>query len=169
MTELQAKLELTRQRVKGHAALIDQAGRHKLTEVLRNSIDPFQSISDLQSSWSLNFPRASPALSFLDVLQCSRSNVYQSLLENLKARLENQLNNISDETKLIIMLKETIKYMYVKDLKQVPISIIKRLSSVPEVYLNHLARYGFLMVGVQIHKLLNLHSPSYAWEYVTIQ
>lgn len=53
---------------------------------------------------------------------------------------------MTDESKLIIMLKETISFMPVRDLKQVPISIIKRLTNVPDVVLNLLAKNGFLMV-----------------------
>ena len=146
MLERKNFFDSSRQRIKAHKALIDEAGRRQISNVLVNSQDPYQSIADIQSSYSLNFPRASPALCFLDVLQCSRSSVYQNLLENLKRRLENQLDTMTDESKLIIMLKETISFMPIRDLKQVPISIIKRLTNVPDVVLNLLAKNGFLMV-----------------------
>lgn len=146
MSQTKSYLESSRQRIKVHKALIDEAGRRQISSVLAKSQDPYQSISEIQKTMSLNFPRASAALSFLDVLQCSRSSVYQNLLENLKRRLENQLDTMTDESKLIIMLKETISFMPVRDLKQVPISIIKRLTVVPDVVLNLLAKNGFLMV-----------------------
>lgn len=146
MLERKNFFDSSRQRIKAHKALIDEAGRRQISNILVNSQDPYQSIAEIQSSNSLNYPRASPALCFLDVLQCSRSSVYQNLLENLKRRLENQLDTMTDESKLIIMLKETISFMPVRDLKQVPISIIKRLTNVPDVVLNLLAKNGFLMV-----------------------
>ena len=147
MLERKTFFDASRQRIKAHKALIDEAGRRQISTILVNSQDPYQSIAEIQSSNSLSFPRALPALCFLDVLQCSRSSVYQNLLENLKRRLENQLDTMTDESKLIIMLKETISYMPVRDLKQVPISIIKRLTNVPDVVLNLLAKNGFLMVN----------------------
>lgn len=49
------------------------------------------------------------------------------------------------ESRLHIMLPETISYMTSKDLKQIPIPIIKRLSTIPERYLNFLVFKGFLM------------------------
>jgi len=139
-------VESNRKRVNEHRHLVDQHGRNKISKSLQDgSKNPYQSIAEIQSTWSLNFPRTSPALSFLDILQCSRSSVYQNLLENLKGRLENQLNTMTDESKLHIMLTETIPYMNSKDLKQIPISIIKRLSTIPEKFLNFLATKGFLM------------------------
>lgn len=146
MQQVKSYLEASQERIKVHKALIDEAGRRQISSILTNSQDPYQSIAEIQSSRSLNFPRASPALSFLDVLQCSRSTVYQNLLENLKRKLDSQLDTITDESKLKIMLKETIGFMPVRDLKQVPISIIKRLTNVPVRVLNLLAEYGFLMV-----------------------
>lgn len=146
MQQVKSYLEASQERIKVHKALIDEAGRRQISNILTNSQDPYQSIAEIQSSRSLNFPRASPALSFLDVLQCSRSTVYQNLLENLKRKLDSQLDTITDESKLKIMLKETIGFMPVRDLKQVPISIIKRLTNVPVRVLNLLAEYGFLMV-----------------------
>jgi hypothetical protein len=145
MAEMDRFLQGNRQRIRVHKALIDGNGRRKIESLLFNSLDPYQSIAEIQSSYSLNFPRASPALSFLDVLQCSRSSVYQNLLDNLKGRLDNQLNSMTDESKLLVMLEETITFMSNRDLKQVPISIIKRLSNVPEKFLNFLAKNGFLM------------------------
>lgn len=138
-------IESNRKRVNEHRHLVDQHGRNKISKSLTESKNPYQSIAEIQSIWSLNFPRTTPALSFLDILQCSRSSVYQNLLENLKGRLENQLNTMTDESKLHIMLTETITYMNSKDLKQIPISIIKRLSTIPEKYLNFLAVKGYLM------------------------
>jgi hypothetical protein len=146
MQQVKSYLEASRERIKVHKALIDEAGRRQISKILTNSQDPYQSIAEIQSSRSLNFPRASPALSFLDVLQCPRSTVYQNLLENLKRKLDSQLDTITDESKLTIMLKETISFMPVRDLKQVPISIIKRLTNVPEIVLNLLAKNGFLLV-----------------------
>ena len=139
-------IESIRQRIGAHKAKIDEAGRRQISKLLVESQNPYQTISEIQSTWSLNFTRASPALSFLDVLQCSRSSLYQNLLENLKRRLESQLEGMVDESSLLIMLKETIRFMSSRDLKQVPISIIKRLTNVPDVYLNYLAKAGFLMV-----------------------
>ena len=136
-------LEDAHQRIKVHKGLIDDDGRKKLLKKLTESEDPYQSITEIQASWSLTFPRAQPALAFLDnVLECSRSSVYQGLLETMKAQLDLQLSRMTDENKLLLMLQETIGYMGNKDLKSVPISIIKRLSVVPEKYLNILAKKG---------------------------
>ena len=139
-------IEAIRLRIREHKAKIDEAGRRQISKLLAESNNPYQTVTDIQSTWSLNFVRASPALTFLDILQCSRSSVYQNLLENLRRRLEGQLETMSDESNLLFMLKETIQFMSSRDLKQVPISIIKRLTNVPDIYLNYLAKSGFLMV-----------------------
>lgn len=139
-------IEAIRLRIGEHKGKIDEAGRRQISKLLAESNNPYQTITEIQSTWSLNFARASPALTFLDILQCSRSSVYQNLLENMKRRLEGQLETMSDESNLLIMLRETIRFMSSRDLKQVPISIIKRLTNVPDFYLNYLAKFGFLMV-----------------------
>lgn len=161
MQQVKSYLEASRERIKVHKGLIDEAGRRQISKILTNSHDPYQSIAEIQSSRSLNFPRASPALSFLDVLQCTRSTVYQNLLENLKRKLDSQLDTITDESQLTIMLKETISFMPVRDLKQVPISIIKRLTNVPEIVLNLLAKNGFLLVRFSAITKLSWESSVY--------
>jgi hypothetical protein len=65
----------------------------------------------------------------------------------MKEKLESQLSKITDESKLLVMLRETIPFMAIRDLKQIPISIIKRLHQIPPEYLNYLAKRNYLMVN----------------------
>jgi hypothetical protein len=66
----------------------------------------------------------------------------------MKEKLELQLAKITEESKLLIMLKETMPFMAIKELKQIPISIIKRLNNLPPEFLNALARRNNLAVGI---------------------
>ena len=124
---------------------VGEKGKSQIIKTLSESNDAYKSIIQLQEGWSLGYPRCLPAISFLDVLKCQRADVYKSLFESMKSKLDEQLDRL-DDTNLLVMLKETIHFMAMRDLKSLPISIIKRLKSVPDLYLNHLAKKNFLSV-----------------------
>lgn len=139
---------------------IDERGRRTISNSLKDTIDnpELQSnvISKIQSAFAMKYQRASPALTFLDLLNCPRNNVYQNLFETMKSKLDAQLTRL-DENNLLIMLKESIQFLAIKELKSIPINIIKSLKSVPDKYLKYLAMKNFLSD-------LPMHVRRQAWE-----
>lgn len=119
-----------------HAALIDKRGRKHLTSTLNTHSKIYEAIADLQQTFGLNYS-SNMALPFFDLLEVSRASVYQSLVDSSKSRLEDVLQNAS-QTKLLEMLSATFRFITVKDLKSIPIGVIKRLQKVPEKYLKAL-------------------------------
>jgi hypothetical protein len=142
--------------------LFDASGRQQVHELLTQSAEPWQTIDRLQedtlalvapTTASAAVPRGSAhtssmmAVRFLDMLDCPRSVVYQSLLESAKSALEHQLDKMDPES-LLALLKETIHVLTIQQLKSIPVAIIKRLPVVPEQYLHLLAKHGFVGVSV---------------------
>jgi bromodomain-containing factor 1 len=126
---------------------IDERGRRTISNSLKDTIeDPERQsdvISKIQSAFAMKYQRANPALIFLDLLKCPRNIVYQNLFETMKSKLDAQLTRL-DENNLLIMLKESIQFLAIKELKSIPINIIKSLKIVPDKYLKYLAMKNFL-------------------------
>jgi hypothetical protein len=147
--------------VDDHASLIDVQGRNHLYQTLSTHANPGQAFVELQETFGLKYS-SSIALPFLDLLEVSRASVYQNLFESSKNRLDDALQKISDEPKLLEMLSATFRFITVKDLKSIPIGVIKRLRTVPERYLKVLSSkkfHGIIEVGL-IHLLLT-RSPTH--------
>ena len=148
--------------------MIEGPGRLHILNTLNACNDPWQTISQLQSNLSLpavlhigttnttidhhtdgavdQNHDLLPIFELLDLLKCSRLNIALNLFEDLKHRLDEFVQRF-DEQKLLVFLKDTIQLINVKELKGVPISIIKRLKVIPPVYLDTLAKKNFLSVG----------------------
>lgn len=150
-------------------SMIEGPGRLHILNTLNACNDPWQTISQLQSNLSLPAVlRAGstniaidhdgaadqnhsshdlvPIFELLDLLNCSRLNIALNLFEDLKHRIDEFVQRF-DEPKLLAFLKDTIQLINVKELKGIPISIIKRLKVIPPVYLDTLAKKNFLSVG----------------------
>lgn len=139
--------------------LIEGAGRKEIRNVL-TSTGPAEAILQLQNLLRLPTPNIEPALQFLDMLQVPRSTVYHYLLDKLRESLISKLllttNNIiyiARKVKLIYadsiktmppqkleyLLKPAFKFITVRDLKAVPITIVSSLPKIPPAYLKALA------------------------------
>lgn len=124
-----------------HASLIDVPGRKHLRDTLSTHSNPGQAIVELQETFGLKYSSCI-ALPLLDLLEVSRASVYQTLFESSKNRLEDALQNASQQ-KLLEMLSATFRFITVKDLKSIPIGVIKRLQNIPERYLKVLSSKKF--------------------------
>ena len=148
--------------------MIEGPGRLHILKTLNACNDPWQTINHLQSTLSLpavlnttgsnatdhhdtngapDHPHHEllPIFDLLDLLKCSRLNIALNLFEDLKHRVDAFVQSF-DEQKLLVFLKDTIQLINVKELKGIPISIIKRLKVIPPVYLDTLAKKNFLSV-----------------------
>ena len=140
----------------------DHGRRYILNSLTKDCQDPWQKINELQSILSLpsvlNNISASKLnensqtqfqfdciFEFLDLMKCSRLNVAVDLFEDLKQKLDAFIQKF-DEPKLLIFLKDTIQLISIRELKGIPISIIKRLKIIPPQYLDILAKKNFLSV-----------------------
>ena len=124
-------------------SLFDVKGKQFLREKLLKSIHNRESIANIQTELSLGSKRCEPILQLLDVVGCSRASVYRNLLESAKATLDDQLEKM-DRAGLLSILHETIGCVTIKELKSIPISIIKRLDVVPDSYIALLSKSGRL-------------------------
>ena len=131
-------------KVKGHLSLIHAPGRSHVKDSLSNNNDPYATITALQSSLSLHMDRLDPALQFMDAMRIPRRLLYNSVFVDMKEQLVSVLNSLNEKS-LLVMLRETIHFMAIDDLKELPISIIEKLKSkIPENYLMFLAQKKFL-------------------------
>lgn len=114
-----------------HASFIGAPGK----ALVRKKLKGLESINELQDKCNFTFPTCRPALQFLDALHTGPNStqdsgilfeIHRSLLDNLKSSLEEKLVSLS-EYALTQMLRQTIKYIIIPDLKAIPISIIRRM------------------------------------------
>ena len=155
--EIDVRVAAAKARVKESVVRCGDAGRREMTRLLTESANPWATMAEIQDKWSLGYERCKPALSFFDALRQSRAALYVQLFEHMKTKLDRQLDLIKDENGLLLMLKETIHFLSRRDLKSIPVSIIKRLKQVPDSYLHHLAK-------MQLLNELPLQIRRQAWE-----
>ena len=136
---LETRIALMKENIRAAVLRMHQPGRTEFQKLMSESENPWQSLSKVQENWGLGLEKCKPAISFLDALNQSRSTLYIQLFDHMKDKLDKQLDCIREEAGLLIMLRQTIEFLNVRDLKSIPISIIKRLRHVPDVYLHHLA------------------------------
>ena len=72
-------------------------------------------------------------------LQLSRNDVYESIMKNLKTHLLASLRN-ADENVLSRVLEESIGFLGVKDLEQIPQDVLKIHTTIPIVLLKRIKR-----------------------------
>jgi hypothetical protein len=128
--------------------MITLAGKQLIRESLKPTEDASLTVDSViavqeRCGMSNFFQRVQPALKFIDTLQASRSNLYFELLEDVKAQLELTCATLN-EIELVVMLKDTIKFIVVKELRSIPIFIINKLSKIPPRVLEVLDEKGVL-------------------------
>ena len=117
--------------------MITLAGRQLIRETLqqhvadKSGVVSKEAFDAIQQRCGLEgFPRIQPALQMLDALKCKRYLFYQHLLEQLIRQTE-EVSQSLQENDLLMLLRETIKFIGIQELKSVPISIINRLKTIP--------------------------------------
>eukprot|EP01039_Chlorochromonas_danica_P010198 gene10198-11285_t len=130
-------------RLKEYAVRTDEPGRRLIQKSLATSPDPWAAINKLQSELSLGFASSNCALQFLSFLGVSNLDAHTSLFESLKEKIELVVMRLP-ESHLQMLLKETAVLLSLKELKIIPLSVIKRLSNIPPQYLKLLIEKGLL-------------------------
>lgn len=108
--------------------------------------DPWKTITDLQSRLSLGYSECDPLLELLTLLGTSYSDAMIHVFQTLKDELDSKLQLV-DDTGLLILLKETIRFLGFKELKSIPISILKRIHRIPPQYLKILVEKNLINVS----------------------
>lgn len=141
---------------------IEQNGQqlvlHTLTE---QGMNPLQSIISVQNELSLGSKRAAGAFILLDFLKAPRTTIHTTALDKLKESLLLRIQRMN-EANLLVMLRETCRFMAVDDLKTVPVAILKKLTRIPDKYLQYLVEKDYIMVNA-----LELNVIRIIWTRVT--
>lgn len=133
-------------RVKAIEPLVDSTGRQLVFDSLRGaSGDPFQCIAPLQQRLSYNLPASECALELLTAMESDHTSVCVSIFESLSSHLESLVGSLS-QGGLEDLLRETIPYISIKELKAIPISILKKMKIIPAEYLTELIASDTLSV-----------------------
>lgn len=147
--------------------LVDASGRREIYRVLSTHDKPQEAILELQATLGLSNPALDPALAFLDVLGVPRPDVYHYLADSLKDTLLSKIRNAPINV-LEVLLNETFRFIAVADLKNIPISIISRMSRIPEVYLKALSdkrlRGTFDEFPINVRRQILESNPSFFLE-----
>uniref|UniRef100_H3GUF8 Bromo domain-containing protein n=1 Tax=Phytophthora ramorum TaxID=164328 RepID=H3GUF8_PHYRM len=91
-----------------------------------------------------------PAVQLLDLLQVPRSNVYHSLLEQMKKEM---LLRIADlpQSELPRVLEQTFPYIEFRELRAIPIAVLARQEDTPELYLRELTENRRILAELPVH------------------
>ena len=133
-------------RIRSFALGVAEVGQRNIVRKLTESNDPWKSISDFQSQFGFRYERSQSAIAFLDVLNVDRLSVSQNVFDVLKTKLAKEIDDMRDD-QLLQMLPLTIHFLSIDALKTIPISIIKRLSVIPEKYLHFISKNNFIQVS----------------------
>lgn len=133
-------------RVKAIAPLVDASGRKLIADSLTDAnANPWQTMATLQSQFSFSHPTSDGAVQLLLAMDSDLSSISVSIFEGLSSQLESTVGKLNQEA-LEDLLHETIKYIHIKELKPVPISIMKKMSVIPANYLQALIANSTLSV-----------------------
>lgn len=138
--------DLVQSRVKNWALNIDDNGKRLILKRLIESGDPWKTITEIQIDNSICYDRCNSAITFMDLLKVPRLSTFQSVFETLKGFVDSELEKFN-ETTLINMLQVTIHFITIHELRSIPMSIIKKITVLPDKYLHFLAKNNFVMVG----------------------
>ncbi|KAG3016036.1 hypothetical protein JG687_00011065 [Phytophthora cactorum] len=91
-----------------------------------------------------------PVMQLLDQLHVPRSNMYQSLLEQMKKEM---LLRIADlpQSELPRVLDQTFPYIEFRELRAIPIAVLARQEDTPEMYLRELTENRRILAELPVH------------------
>ncbi|RYG99253.1 hypothetical protein EON65_50470 [archaeon] len=133
--------------IKAHGMQADEPGRKLILRSLTTDLktDPWTQISSLQDQLSLGNPASKPLLHFLSCMGVSNVDAHLSLFESLKEKVEVLVLRL-DEAQLLELLRETALLLSLRDLRSIPLAIIRRMSKVPPQFLKVVAEKNLLQV-----------------------
>ena len=116
-------------------------GGEFLRESLTNCADPLASIEEFQTENSILLPSLKPALHFLDLHDIKRLDFHNSVLEELREKLIQQISDVAnreDENQFVVLeslLEKSFPVIKVKSLRPVVMAILKHLPEIKDEYL----------------------------------
>ncbi|XP_064458495.1 negative elongation factor B-like [Ornithodoros turicata] len=119
-------------------------GKEFLREALTNCSDPLRAIEEFQEENGILLPSLRPMLPLLDLHGVCRLEFHTSVLEELKERLLQQIENLGKhegrekERKLKEMLQKSFPVIRVPSLRPVVMCILKNMDHVDDKYLKQL-------------------------------
>lgn len=144
---MQSEITAAHKRVKAIVPFTGESGRNQIWQALNESADPCQTIETIQEEFSLNLPDSQSAIQLLLAMDSDLSSVSLSLFEGVSAYLESLIGKL-DQGALEELLHETVEYIAVKDLKSIPIAVMKKMTVIPEKYLKELVLSDTLKVRI---------------------
>lgn len=145
----------TNDNVKNAAYGVDESGRTYVGNMLRNTVNPWQTIEEIQRRFSLPAPECNGALQFLSALEASNCSINLFLLDGLTAQLDALIDKLDQRSRLDL-LKQSIKLIEVKELQFISVSIMKRLDIIPDKYLRGLISRELISVGYSAYSFLSV-------------
>lgn len=115
-----------------------------LREALTNCSDPLAAIEDFQSENGILLPSLKPALPFLDLHDVKRLEFHTSVLEELREKLIQKINDVANGEdkdrykKLESMLEKSFSVIKVSSLRPVVMCILKNLPKIRDSYLKQI-------------------------------
>ena len=122
-------------------------GQDLFDTLRKGNHDDFDSIREVQKLLSLGNGPWNSALYMLDGMNCSRSTVYNSLFDQLIFQLNKEIADKS-QMELLRLLQSPVFVSIGTNtvLRPILVGILKKLSVVPECYLQLFIKYGCLNV-----------------------
>jgi len=124
-------------------------GRDYLKEALTSCTDPLKAIEDFQIENGILLPSLRPMLPLLDLHGIKRQDFHNSVLEDLREKLINQIEALASsqttlpkdkERKLKELLNKSFPVIKIKQLRPVVMCVLKHLSYIEDRYLKVLVR-----------------------------
>ena len=138
-------------------------GRKTLRKSLKSSDDLPATITAFQKSHGLGHEKAESMVKLLDLCGMSRAEIHQKLLATLTNKMINEVIPALDKEKQDWLLRQSFPFLErdVKELKVVPLALLKQRSDIPTEYLEKFAAQEKLWDTVS--KLPNLVQQQ-VWE-----
>lgn len=145
---MEEAIQAASERVRAIAPLVDASGRKLIAESLTElNANPWHTMSALQSQLSYSLPTSDSSVQLLLAMDSDLSSISVSIFESLSSQLESMIGKLNQDA-LENLLHETIQYIRIKELKPIPISIMKKMSIIPAKYLQSLITASTLSVRV---------------------
>ncbi|XP_002735387.1 negative elongation factor B-like [Saccoglossus kowalevskii] len=117
------------------------AGGDYLREALTNCTDPLAAIEEFQVENGILLPTLQPALPLLDLHEIHRYEFHQSVLEQLRDKLLERINELSKQeeknsmAKIEELLEKSFPLIRIAAVRPVVMTLMKYMPEVPEKYL----------------------------------
>jgi hypothetical protein len=132
------------------------AGRSNLRRLLTNpGVNPWITITDVQSKYRMSYTHSDEVYDVIEAAaaKVSRKDFCCHIFESCKRELLQCFPNLNDES-LTALLKSTLPFIHMEELKVIPIEIINQLRVVPPKVLETLSKRNYLSVSYHFFALI---------------